>query len=355
MSRFAADLPVDVVRLRHRAAGMRRYGFGYLLHRYARNRLALVGLWVVLGIVVVALFASWVAPSSPIKPDFGNLLRSPSATHPMGTDDLGRDVLSRVIFGARTALLAGVLSVGIAVLAGLPLGLLSGYYGGRLDDLLMRLTDAMLSFPFLVLALALAAVLGAGLDKALLAIGIVFTPRFIRLARAQVLGEREQNYVEAARAMGVGDGRIIWRHILPNSVSPIVVQASLDMAGAITAEATLSFLGLGTEPPTPSWGSMLNIAQAYLRTAGTAVHRHRRHRRRLLPDGRRAGAAHLQVPPRYSGHCRSHVRVGRQHAADRGQARGHRLHPGRHRVRCLHRPGDVPGHADPHPHADAAV
>ena len=160
-----------------------------------------------------------------------------------------------------------MLSVGIAVLAGLPLGLLSGYYGGRLDDLLMRLTDAMLSFPFLVLALALAAVLGAGLDKALLAIGIVFTPRFIRLARAQVLGEREQNYVEAARAMGVGDGRIIWRHILPNSVSPIVVQASLDMAGAITAEATLSFLGLGTQPPTPSWGSMLNIAQAYLGTA----------------------------------------------------------------------------------------
>jgi len=267
MSRFAADLPADVVGLRHGAADIRRYGFGYFLHRYARNRLALVGLWVVLGIVVVALFASWVAPSSPIKPDFGNLLRSPSATHPMGTDDLGRDVLSRVIFGARTALLAGVLSVGIAVLAGLPLGLLSGYYGGRLDDLLMRLTDAMLSFPFLVLALALAAVLGAGLDKALLAIGIVFTPRFIRLARAQVLGEREQNYVEAARAMGVGDGRIIWRHILPNSISPIVVQASLDMAGAITAEATLSFLGLGTQPPTPSWGSMLNIAQAYLGTA----------------------------------------------------------------------------------------
>ncbi len=267
MSRFAADLPVDAVRLRHRAADMRRYGLGYFLHRYARNRLALVGLWVVLGIVAVALFASWVAPASPIKPDFGNLLRSPSAAHPMGTDDLGRDVLSRVIFGARTALLAGVLSVGIAVLAGLPLGLLSGYYGGRLDDLLMRLTDAMLSFPFLVLALALAAVLGAGLDKALLAIGIVFTPRFIRLARAQVLGEREQNYVEAARAMGVGDGRIIWRHILPNSVSPIVVQASLDMAGAITAEAALSFLGLGTQPPTPSWGSMLNIAQAYLGTA----------------------------------------------------------------------------------------
>src|SRR3989449_2658446 len=267
MSRFAADLPVDVVRLRHRAAGMPRYGFGYFLHRYARNRLALVGLWVVLGIVVVALFASWVAPSSPIKPDFGNLLRSPSATHPMGTDDLGRDALSRVIFGTRTALVAGVISVGIAGIVGLPAGLLSGYYGGRLDDLLMRLTEAMLSFPFLVLALALASVLGAGLDKALIAIGIVFTPRFIRLSRAQVLSEREQNYVEAARAMGVGDGRIIWRHILPNSISPIVVQASLDMAGAVTPAAALSFLGLGTPPPPPSWGSLLNIAQAYLSTA----------------------------------------------------------------------------------------
>src|SRR2546427_8701114 len=130
----------------------------------------------------------------------------------------------------------------------------------------MRATDTMHSCPLVVLALALAAVLGAGLDKALLAIAIVFAPRFIRLARAQVLGEREQNYVEAARAMGVGDGRIIWRHILPNSVSPIVVQASLDMAGAITAEAALSVLGLGTQPPTPSWGSMLNIPPADLGT-----------------------------------------------------------------------------------------
>src|SRR3989454_7115212 len=149
----------------------------------------------------------------------------------MGTDDLGRDVLSRVIYGARTALLAGVISVGIAVMAGLPVGLLSGYYGGRLDDALMRLTDAMLSFPSLVLALALAAVLGAGLDKALIAIGIVFTPRFIRLSRGQVLGEREQNYGEAARAMGGGDGRIIWRDILRNSMSPIWVQGRRGVGG----------------------------------------------------------------------------------------------------------------------------
>lgn len=229
--------------------------------------MALVGLWVVLGITATALFAHWLAPGSPVKPDYANLLQPPNVTHPMGTDDLGRDIFSRVIFGARTSLLAGVISVGIAVLVGLPLGLISGYYGGRLDDVLMRFTDALLSFPFLVLALALAAVLGAGLDKAMIAIGIVFTPGFIRVARGQVLSEREQNYVEAAKALGAGDGRIIWSHILPNVLSPVLVQASLATAVAITAEAALSFLGLGTQPPTPSWGSMLNIAQAYLGTA----------------------------------------------------------------------------------------
>ncbi len=265
--RLSADLPADAAGMGRGTRDVRRYGPAYFLRRYARNRLALAGLWVVLGITVMALFAHWLAPASPIKPDFVNLLQPPSVTHPMGTDDLGRDIFSRVIFGARTSLLAGVISVGIAVVVGLPVGLLSGYYGGRLDDVLMRLTDALLSFPFLVLALALAAVLGAGLDKAMIAIGIVFTPGFIRLARGQVLSEREQNYVEAAKALGAGDGRIIWSHVLPNVLSPVLVQASLATAVAITAEAALSFLGLGTQPPTPSWGSMLNIAQAYLGTA----------------------------------------------------------------------------------------
>lgn len=246
---------------------VRRYGIGYFLHRYARNRLALIGLWVVVTIVLAALFAPWVVRASPIKPDFGAVLTPPSLAHPMGTDDLGRDVFSRVVFGARAALLAGLISVGIAVAIGLPVGLLSGFYGGRVDDVLMRLTDALLSFPVLVLALTLVAILGAGLEKAMIAIGIVFTPRFIRLARAQALGEREQPYVEAARAMGSHDARILRHHLLPNSLSPIFVQASLDMAGAIIAEATLSFLGLGTQPPTPAWGSMLNAAQPYLSTA----------------------------------------------------------------------------------------
>lgn len=263
--RRSADAVLTEVRVE--VAPGPRYGFGYLLRRYARNRLALIGLWVVILIIGTAVFAPWIAPDNPIRTNFENLLKPPTSGHLMGTDDLGRDIFSRVIYGTRTSLLAGVISVGIAVAIGLPLGLLSGFFRGRLDDVLMRLTDAMLSFPFLILALALAAALGAGLDRAMIAIGIVFTPGFIRLSRAQVLSEREQNYVEAARASGAGDGRIIWRHILPNIVSPVLVQASLSTAAAITAEAALSFLGLGTQPPTPSWGSMLNFAQSYLSTA----------------------------------------------------------------------------------------
>ncbi|MDR7419747.1 MAG: ABC transporter permease [Armatimonadota bacterium] len=178
----------------------RQASLRYFLHRYARNRMALFGLWVITLVAFAAVFAPRVAPADPTKPDFGRLLAPASREHLLGTYDLGRDLLSRVIYGARTSLLAGVVSVGIAVAVGLPLGLMSGYYRGRLDDFLMRLTDALLSFPFLVLALAIAAVLGAGLWKAMIAIGIVFTPGFIRLSRAQVLSERERAYVEAARA-----------------------------------------------------------------------------------------------------------------------------------------------------------
>jgi peptide/nickel transport system permease protein len=247
-----------------RAPRVPTVGFRYFLHRYARNRMALVGLWVLLIVFASATLAPLVAPADPTKTDFAALLRPPSREHPMGTDDLGRDILSRVVYGARTSLLAGVISVGLALAMGLPLGLISGYFRGQLDNVLMRFTDALLSFPFLVLALAIAAILGTGLTKAMIAIGIVFTPGFIRLSRAQVLSERERTYVEAARAMGAPDRRIVLQHILPNSLSPVLVQASLAMAAAITAEATLSFLGLGTQPPTPSWGSMLNIAQAYL-------------------------------------------------------------------------------------------
>ncbi len=242
-------------------------GLRHLARRFARNRLALFGLIVFVVIVLLAAFAPWVAPASPIKTDFTAYLQPPSWRHPLGTDELGRDALSRVIFGARASLEAGAISVGLAIAAGLPLGLVAGFYRGRLDDVLMRLTDAMLSFPQLILALAVAAVLGPGLAKAMIAIAVVLTPVFMRIMRAQVLTEREREYVDAARATGAPDRRIIWRHLLPNSLAPIVVQGSLNVAGAIITEATLSFLGLGTQPPTPSWGSMLNAAQQYLTQA----------------------------------------------------------------------------------------
>ncbi len=249
-----------------RIPGERR-GLLHLVRRLARNRLAFLGAIVFVAIILVAVCAPWLAPASPVKTDFGATLQTPGPRHVMGTDELGRDVLSRVIFGARASLEAGLVSVGLAIAAGVPPGLAAGFYRGRLDDVLMRLTDAMLSFPPLILALAIAAVLGPGLGKAMIAIAVVYTPYFMRLMRAQVLSEREREYVDAARALGAEDRRIIWRHLLPNSLAPIVVQGTLTVAQAIIMEAILSFLGLGTQPPTPSWGSMLNAAQQYLTQA----------------------------------------------------------------------------------------
>ena len=260
------SLAVEALPRFHEAAAERR-GIRHLARRFARNRLALVGLIVFGVVVLLAVFAPWLAPASPIKADFEATLHRPGPHHLLGTDELGRDVLSRVIFGARASLEAGVISVGLAIAAGLPLGLVAGFYRGRLDDVLMRLTDAMLSFPPLILSLAVAAVLGPGLAKAMIAIAVVLTPVFMRIMRAQVLAERERDYVDAARALGAEDRRIIWRHLLPNSLAPILVQGTLNVAGAIITEATLSFLGLGTQPPTPSWGSMLNAAQQYLTQA----------------------------------------------------------------------------------------
>ena len=254
---------VEALRRPGRRVAERR-GFTQLARRFARNHLALFGLIVFFAIVVLAAFAPWIAPASPIKTDFSAYLQPPGARHLLGTDELGRDVFSRIIYGSRASLEAGIISVGLAIAGGLPLGIIAGFYRGRLDDLLMRLTDAMLSFPQLVLALAVAAVLGPGLGKAMIAIAVVLMPVFMRLMRAQILTEREREYVDAARALGAADRRIIWRHLLPNSLAPIVVQGSLNVAGAIITEATLSFLGLGTQPPTPSWGSMLNAAQQYL-------------------------------------------------------------------------------------------
>jgi peptide/nickel transport system permease protein len=237
------------------------------LRRAASGRLALAGAAVTLLAVVVGVAAPAFSPQDPLKQSLSNSLASPSRAHWLGTDNVGRDVLSRVIWGTRISLVAGFVSVALAAVAGSLIGLFAGYQGGRADSLAMRLMDAILSFPPLVLALALGAVLGADLTGVLIALGVVYTPTFARLMRGQVLSIRTREYIEAARALGASAGSIAWRHVLPNAATPIVVQASLSVAFAILAEASLSFLGLGVQPPAASWGSMINAGRGYLRQA----------------------------------------------------------------------------------------
>jgi peptide/nickel transport system permease protein len=234
------------------------------VRRLARRRGAMAGAAVVLFFVLVAVAAPLIAPYDPTETSWSAVRKPPSFEHWFGTDEIGRDVLSRVIFGARASLLAGVVSVCISLVCGVPVGLVSGYAGGFLDGLLMRITDALLACPFLILAIALAAFLGPSLTNAMIAIGISAMPAFIRLTRAQVLNAKVEDYVEAARAVGNPHRRIVLRHILPNILAPIMVQATLAIAAAIIAEASLSFLGLGQQPPAPSWGSMLNAAKNFL-------------------------------------------------------------------------------------------
>jgi len=237
------------------------------LRRLARRRGAMVALGVVVFFALLALLAPQVAPFDPLATSWSAVRKAPSAAHWFGTDEIGRDVLSRVIFGTRASLLAGVVSVSIALAFGVPIGLAAGYVGGWIDGLISRMTDAMLACPFLILAIALAAFLGPSLTNAMIAIGISATPIFVRLTRAAVLQVKVEDYVEAARAVGNSHLRIAVRHILPNVVPPLIVQATLAIAAAVIAEAALSFLGLGQQPPAPSWGSMLNTAKNYIDNA----------------------------------------------------------------------------------------
>ena len=232
--------------------------------RLRRRRGALVGLAVVVIFVVLALFAPWIAPADPIATSWGAIRQAPSAAHWFGTDELGRDVFSRVIWGTRASMLAGVVSVSISLLLGVPIGLAAGFLGGVVDGVISRVTDAFLACPFLILAIALAAFLGPSLTNALIAIGVSATPIFVRLTRAQVINVAVEDYIEAARAVGNSPLRIALRHVLPNITAPVIVQATLAIAAAVIAEASLSFLGLGQQPPAPSWGSMLNTAKNYV-------------------------------------------------------------------------------------------
>ncbi|WP_210485166.1 ABC transporter permease [Microvirga antarctica] len=240
---------------------------GRILSKFLRNRGAIFGAALVLFFVLVAIAAPLLATHDPIKPSFAAIRKAPSALYWFGTDELGRDVFSRMVIGARASLLAGVVSVAIAVLLGVPFGLISGYFGGWTDAVISRSTEAMLAIPFLIFAIALAAFLGPSLTNAMIAIGLSAMPIFVRLTRGQVLTIKAEDYVEGARAIGLPNFWIILRYILPNVLPPILVQATLTVATAIIAEASLSFLGLGQQPPNPSWGSMLNTAKNFMTQA----------------------------------------------------------------------------------------
>ena len=229
--------------------------------RLWHNRLAISGLVLVLGLFAVALLARWLAPYDPDFIDLKQVLMPPSPAHLLGTDTLGRDVLSRIIFGARVSLLVGFVAVGIATLIGVLVGALAGYYGGVLDQILMRLVDLMLCFPTIFLILAVIAVLGPSIWNIMAVIGLTSWMGVARLVRAEFLSLREREFVVAARALGASDARLIWRHLLPNALTPVMVSATLGVAGAILVESSLSFLGLGVQPPTPSWGNMLTMGK----------------------------------------------------------------------------------------------
>jgi len=250
--------PVDAQRVSPRSHPFRR-----LLRRGG----AAVGVVVIVSVVLVAIFAPVVAPYDPLATSWSAIRKAPSAAHWFGTDEIGRDVLSRVIWGARASLLAGVVAALISLSIGVPIGLLAGYAGGRTDMLISRLTDAVLACPFLILAIALAAFLGPSLTNAMIAIGVSATPVFIRLTRGQTLAIKAEDFVLAARAIGNPPWRVAIVHVLPNVVPALIVQATLAIAAAVIAEASLSFLGLGQQPPAPSWGSMLNTAKNYMDNA----------------------------------------------------------------------------------------
>jgi len=237
---------------------------GSALYFLRRNPRMIVGGVIVLGWLFIAAFAQFIAPYDPIKVNVSDSLIPPGTAHWLGTDDLGRDVLSRVMWGARVSLSVGVISVSIGLLVGTSLGLAAGYLGGKFDLLIMRGIDALLAFPALILAIAITSALGPQIQNAMIAIGIVAIPAYARLTRGQVLAVRSRDFIVAARTIGCTPMRIIWRHIFPNIMNTLIVQATLSTAFAILAEAALSFLGLGPQPPYPSWGQDINYSQRYL-------------------------------------------------------------------------------------------
>lgn len=240
---------------------------GNALRRLVRHRLAMFGAVLVALEVGLALLAPWIAPHEPNRMDYKAVLSGPTAEHPLGTDDLGRDLLSRTLYGSRLSLEVGIVAVLVAVALGVPIGLVSGYLGGIFDEAVMRIVDAVMALPALVLALTIAAVLGPGIWNATVAIAVVAAPTYTRLVRGQVLSIKENDYVLAAQSIGAPTWVILMRHVLPNAFSPVIVQASLGVGFAIILEASLSFIGLGAQPPTPSWGNMVQVGFQFLEIA----------------------------------------------------------------------------------------
>jgi peptide/nickel transport system permease protein len=232
--------------------------------RFVRSRTGLFGAAVLVIVTLAAIFAAQVAPYNPTRQDFRVEREPPSAEHWMGTDEFGRDVLSRVIWGARASLAAGAVAASIALVVGLVLGMVAAYYGGGTDSVIMRVMDILLAFPYILLAIAVVAILGPGLLNAMIAIGIVYVPHYARVVRGAVLSVRAREYVEAARALGARDDRVMVQHVLPNTLAPVIVQTTLNVGTAIIDTAGLSFLGLGTQPPTPDWGNMLSAGRSYV-------------------------------------------------------------------------------------------
>jgi peptide/nickel transport system permease protein len=228
---------------------------------------ASLALAVLVGLVIVAATAPWIAPYSPTAQDVNNMLAAPSPQHLLGTDDLGRDIFSRLIYGAPATVYASVLAVSVAIAIGLPVGLIAGFFGGWIDDLVSRVIDTFLSFPAIVLAIAVTGALGIGLTNGMIAVGIVMFPSLARIVRARTLIVRQELYVDASRCFGAPAHHILWKHVLPNSLQPVIVQVTLLLAAALLAEASLSFLGLGIQPPNPSWGAMLARAYQYMEIA----------------------------------------------------------------------------------------
>jgi len=232
--------------------------------RFLRSQTGLLGAAVLLVVTMAAIFAPQVSPYSPVRQDFRIERQPPSAQHLMGTDEFGRDVFSRIIWGAQASLQAGAVAATLALVVGLVLGMLAAYYGGRADNVIMRAMDIVLAFPYILLAIAVVAILGPGLRNAMIAIAIIYIPHYARVVRGAVLSVRARDYVEAARALGAADGRVMVQHVLPNTLAPIIVQTTLTVGVAIIDTAGLSFLGLGTQPPTPDWGNMLAAGRNYV-------------------------------------------------------------------------------------------